>query len=822
MKTKKKSLSVIYTIICAALSVAMVLSLVEIFNASYIKIAYGDSEYTEVAMQSERNDIPFEDSELFARIVIDETSDIIRSSVISNQMESKGSYDAKKKVDISAYASRHKGYSAGMPTAIYYLDDLVKWGNYGFDYREVTGTKAQLDTFFYALKIGDDRLAIDSSEAVHDELNDDDMFIDDTDVASDAQTMYILVDRYKSAENCSLLDYASDREEYEVLVRNLRASARELFMNYSEYDSHSDAYSADKCNLRYCIQLDNGDGKTVRFTNLSQSVTGLTNDEINALFTAEGRYACFNPSKLQLVTNIEAMSVEVLNEIVKQYGYVFMDASRVWIAVDTSYPVTDICSVARQEYSRNSDMFVPSMFALFIGLILYLLIFIIMTIQAGKCVEVDEEGNKESVVRMEKVDHMPVEVWLVITAVAALLLMTLVGETLASILDVTDIFVVTLCAEAVLVNIIMLPLYLILVRKIKCRHIWNGSLLQALCNKIRATAVGIYDNGRLITRTWLPFMLFLAINLVLVLLGIWTTIIAFILDLLVGYWLYTESKTRGDIVEGIRSIAGGNLKHKIDTDKMHGDNLILADSVNSIGEGIREAVETSMKDEKMKADLITNVSHDIKTPLTSIINYVDLIKRENIDNERVAEYVDVLDKKSQRLKQLIDDLVEASKISSGNISFTIDKINFVELLNQAMGEFSERFEAKSLNFMLNFPSEPVYIMADSRGLYRVIENLFINLYKYAMDGTRVYMDVTTGGNKVTLSIRNISADALGVSADDLTERFIRGDKSRGTEGSGLGLSIAKSLTEALDGTFDIVLDGDLFKTIISFDTVAAK
>ena len=221
----------------------------------------------------------------------------------------------------------------------------------------------------------------------------------------------------------------------------------------------------------------------------------------------------------------------------------------------------------------------------------------------------------------------------------------------------------------------------------------------------------------------------------------------------------------------------------------------------------------------MKADLITNVSHDIKTPLTSIINYVDLIKREKVDNQKVQNYIRVLDEKSQRLKQLTDDLVEASKITSGNISLTFERINLTELMNQTIGEFSEKFEEKNLTTIMNVNAANVMIEADSRRIWRVMENLFNNIYKYALPGTRVYVSIDSiakGTERIAISIKNISASPLNCNPEELTERFIRGDVSRTTEGSGLGLSIAKNLTIAQKGTFEIQLDGDLFKILMTF------
>ena len=236
------------------------------------------------------------------------------------------------------------------------------------------------------------------------------------------------------------------------------------------------------------------------------------------------------------------------------------------------------------------------------------------------------------------------------------------------------------------------------------------------------------------------------------------------------------------------------------------------------GETWRKVMD-STKNERMKADLITNVSHDIKTPLTSIINYVNLIKLEHIDNERVNGYIRILDAKSQRLKQLTEDLVETSRITSGNVKLDMQKIDLVELIYQTAGEFNEKFEAKELTIVTKLPKTEVMILADGRQLYRVIENLYNNVAKYALEKTRVYVDVHVLEEKVTFSIKNVSERSLALensNAGDLTERFIRGDASRTTEGSGLGLSIAKSLTQLMGGIFFIGVDGDLFKASITF------
>ncbi len=210
------------------------------------------------------------------------------------------------------------------------------------------------------------------------------------------------------------------------------------------------------------------------------------------------------------------------------------------------------------------------------------------------------------------------------------------------------------------------------------------------------------------------------------------------------------------------------------------------------------------------------MSHDLKTPLTSIINYVDLIKREKIQNERVQGYLTVLEQKSQRLKTLTEDLVEASKASSGNLKLEITDIDFVELVNQTNGEFEEKFAQRHLSLVSRLPEQPILIQADGRRLWRVLENLYNNAFKYAMEQSRIYVDMTTEGEMVVFTIKNISEHPLNISSEELTERFVRGDVSRTTEGSGLGLSIAQSLTQLQKGVFELVIDGDLFKAYVRF------
>lgn len=299
-----------------------------------------------------------------------------------------------------------------------------------------------------------------------------------------------------------------------------------------------------------------------------------------------------------------------------------------------------------------------------------------------------------------------------------------------------------------------------------------------------------------------------------------------ILVLLVpGLWIYVfilllkKIHSIYKIKDAIHDIYEGKSDTKLDESDFSGDFLEMASDVNDIAGGFSNAIAENLKSERLKTELITNVSHDIKTPLTSIISYVDLLKQENIDNEKAQEYINVLDSKSQRLKKLIEDLVEASKASSGNIKLTLENLNVKELLKQCIGEFEDRFKNKNLDIITNIPKEDVHIQADSRYMYRVIENLFSNINKYALENSRVYIDVTKDIDKIKIDIKNISKEKLNISPDELMQRFVRGDKSRFTEGSGLGLSISKSLTELQNGNFEISIDGDLFKVNLSFDMI---
>jgi signal transduction histidine kinase len=371
----------------------------------------------------------------------------------------------------------------------------------------------------------------------------------------------------------------------------------------------------------------------------------------------------------------------------------------------------------------------------------------------------------------------------------------------------------------------LLAIVLSFAARIKAGKWWENTIIYRILRVAKRSLSVVFTHLPLLLQTILLFGGYLLVNgiLVLVLLSSASAVAIFlgflfnvsILAILCKIMLQmTRLKTAGE------KIAAGDFASKMDTTgllwdlKTHGENL------NSIGGGMIKAVEEKMRSERFKTELITNVSHDLKTPITSIVNYIDLLKKEKLPNEKATEYIEILDRQSARLKKLTEDLVEASKASTGNILITPVKTNVVELLNQSIGEYTERFEENKLEAILRSPLKEAFILADGKLMWRVFDNLLNNICKYSQQGTRVYLDIDAKPDQITVSLKNISQYALNITSDELLERFVRGDSSRSTDGSGLGLSIARSLIELQKGTFSLSVDGDLFKVMIGFERVA--
>ena len=825
----------------------------------------------------------FEESETFNRLFGFALADIVRMGVVSSQLETEGVFDGGRLVDVTAYNHRDSVAPEQYVTAVYKLEDLLKWQNHGFTFSTIQedekaadflsgGTRMTIiggrstDKEIEADKVRNAEIVVEYTEYADDSgfvedyqpigdlenhagtaAADENVLTGDENTAAGAEdaeevTKYeyeVLVNRYKTAEGKNLEEYASNWKEYYELVHNVQQAAESLAYNYNEYVEYNDYYSTENSNLRYMIVMHAGedvkyysnmDKGSPYWKKVMQIMTDLYEKGDETKLPHE-KFIYYNAADMTFMTNTNIKG-ETLRQILQEYDYAYPEDFRIWVNVDASYSARDGFAQAK-EYLPNLWLWVAT--AIILGL-LYLFLFVYQTVVTGK--EYDEEGVKQ--IRLNGFDRIPTEGALLIAFGAALMavwILVVVNEVVGC--DPTDIeyyrvamnedwFIVSLTVIVFAADMLFTFFFYSLVRRIKAGMLIKNSYLYRLLLRLKRFVWKVYDNSGIVLRTWVPYCVFLAFNLFVLLLALETgnlllVLFAGAIDIVVGILLYKDAGERQGIVKGIETIAGGEVEHQIDTEELHGDNKVLANSVNSIGKGIKEAVEISMKDERMKADLITNVSHDIKTPLTSIINYVDLLKREQVDNEKVQNYIRVLDEKSQRLKQLTDDLVEASKITSGNISFDFERINMTELLNQTIGEFSEKFEKKNLTTVMNVNVRDAVIEADSRRIWRVMENLFNNVFKYAMPGTRVYVSMgkpekgaPQEEDQIEISIKNISENPLNCRPEELTERFIRGDESRTTEGSGLGLSIAKNLTIAQKGSFEIALDGDLFKVFLTF------
>ena len=421
-------------------------------------------------------------------------------------------------------------------------------------------------------------------------------------------------------------------------------------------------------------------------------------------------------------------------------------------------------------------------------------------------------------------DRVPLDVWL-----CAALTIWVLGLSAIGTMYYPEVLTIAFCgAVVVLLWLVLLATLLTLCTRIKVGKWWRGTLIyrvwRLVCRIISAIGRGISGATRALPLVWRTALIsagvfFLGFSLTLVG-GYWYSGQAMLLYFLLGgcavLFLCYDSFQMQKLRRAGRALAQGTFDTAVDTRHMppalreHGEDL------NSLGQGLAIAVEQRLRSERLKTELITNVSHDIKTPLTAIVSYVDLLKQEPMPNEKAKEYLDVLDRQSARLKKLTEDLVEASKATTGNLTVDLQPTDVNVFLGQTTGEYEERLAAKQLTLCLTPAEGTPRISADGRLLWRVFENLFSNIQKYAQPGTRVYLTCQATDEQVTIIFRNISAEPLNISADELMERFVRGDASRNTEGSGLGLSIARSLTQLQHGTFALAVDGDLFKAILTF------
>jgi len=422
--------------------------------------------------------------------------------------------------------------------------------------------------------------------------------------------------------------------------------------------------------------------------------------------------------------------------------------------------------------SKSKD---TALINLIISLSIILISIILITIFTGK-----KKGKKE--IHLNTIDKIPLEI-------VALVTLIIIGFILAVCIEGSyNISIATAIYMLILINIlcmILIIVYETFIKRIKTHTLLKNTIIYRVVKFIKETFKTIFNNLNLALKIGLILGVFGIVNIILVNCDFIGILILLVLYGLIFKISFEYVRKIIDIKDITKQIYEGNTEIRIKEDEYSGVLKELCVYINNMAGGLTNAVEEALKSERMKTELITNVSHDIKTPLTSIINYVDLLKKEEMPNEKAKEYLDILDKKSQRLKRLTEDLVEASKASSGNIKLNMEKLDIKELIKQVSGEFEDKLKDKKLELILSIPEEEINILADSRYLYRVIENMYSNIVKYALPSSRVYVDIISDKEKIKIELKNISKEKLNISADELMERFVRGESSRNTEGSGL-------------------------------------
>lgn len=446
-----------------------------------------------------------------------------------------------------------------------------------------------------------------------------------------------------------------------------------------------------------------------------------------------------------------------------------------------------------------------------VSFILCLVLFIFLLCAAG------HRAGSEGIVP-SFVDKIPFDLFTLLMIVAISCLWAILAE-----MSYDSILLIMLACLVILVAALLILLYIMsFAVRVKMGGLikgciiykvlaWVWRLIRSVCHAIAELVRGM----PLVPKSCIAVAVILLLELISVNSGVvWLITNA----LLAAALIYTAICAKKLLAAG-QKLAAGDESCVVDTAKLYGPFREHGEDLNTIRDGVSLAVEARMRSEHFRTELITNVSHDIKTPLTSIINYVDLLGKEKPENEKMREYIDVLQRQSARLKKLIDDLLEASKASTGNLTVNAEPCDVGVLLDQTLGEYGEKLSAAGLEPVLTKPEKPVIIMADGRHMWRIFDNLLNNICKYSQRGTRVYLEVCERDGKAVVTFRNISSRQLNISSDELMERFVRGDSSRNTEGSGLGLNIAQSLAQLQKGTMELTVDGDLFKVTLTFDVV---
>lgn len=798
----------------------------------------------------------YEDSYVFDETLQQYSSKAVDGIWLRGLVETDGRYDENKIIDIQEYWDNRMVSGKNNSGLAYHMNELLEWnvdeGGYEDASDYIIVCEREDGTYHY-YKYSDFARLISTGEL---KLNG---FIEEADVLleylqnmGDTRENFLQIQNEKGKTlfvNCWTYDGTYFKEQFkpigaesilDIVNEDARWNGRlqdaydMIYSSVYSFREYRDTYQELEYGLKegdtnYRFVYINKDTKTVysncekykKFKDANQYV-----EEIKSL----GAYVAVEPLLEGFESTNPNADASAWRDSIRYSGN--SEDNFLFVAgVDTNYPIQDNIYEEKQNYETYAGAVQGILIAGMLSVILWIAGFVWLTIAAGK-----NPYNED--VTLNRFDRWKTEIAAAFTIILCLAAGASGGvvfadnitsryydyyERMTILGDLNEAYPLVIAAATGLILLafaIFLAGYLSLVRRIKAKTLWKDSVLRMIVSAIRH----LLDHIQELWKTLILFAVFAGVHWIAVFMfyagGEFIAVgLMFIVDIASLAYLITYVIGRDRIEKGIRRIAEGEVEYKIPTEKMLPPHKKLAETVNDIGAGLDAAVEKSMRSERLKTDLITNVSHDIKTPLTSIINYVDLLKKENFQDPKVQHYIEVLEQKAQRLKVLTEDVVEASKVSSGNVTLEYMRINFVEMIQQTSGEFEEKFKKRNLQEILRLPEEDVIIRVDGRRTWRILENIYNNAAKYAMEGSRVYADLKVVDGKARFELKNISEQPLNISAEELTERFIRGDVSRSTEGSGLGLSIARSLTELQGGIFALYVDGDLFKVTVEFVVV---
>ncbi len=606
-----------------------------------------------------------------------------------------------------------------------------------------------------------------------------------------------------STASASSTPYETLLEYYRMLIRACE-DIHVRYRSYVEENENPEGSANPKAPSNISFYIEN-----------TQTKKSYTNLGVNSVATA--RVAIEEDQELTpLFEGVRTMNIMVANSestLNSRAASFFIDTvflgsnERVVIAVDRSYPVGDELREGYLDYQKREPVVIAA-------LILTVLAVVVLVACLTGSILATGRKSRTQLIGMEGFDLIPTEIAAGICVISLLLWFYLFRNVLRSRIP-ARYHMAGMAAFWVILYWMCLMSLLSLARRTKWKTVWPNSVMSTV---VRVSAQ-VLEAKVTSARMLIIFAVFMLANFLLLrFVGTVGVVIVIVLDLAMLLYLVADQLGKLSVRAGLRELSEGKLDYRIDTAPLTGDSLEMAEAVNEMGDGLQEAVDSIVRSERLKTELITNVSHDLKTPLTSIINYVDLLKREDLQNEKAREYIDILDRKSQRLKTLIADLIEASRINSGNVELDMAELDLRSMVQMAVGEFEDRFEELGLKveFTQAQPGQKLMIRADGSQLWRVLDNLLSNIVKYAKKDSIVRITLSGEEGFAEAVFENESSEELLKSGEELEERFVRGDSSRNSEGSGLGLSIAGSLTELMGGTFSVTTQGDRFCARLQF------